>query len=253
MTTFQCGAFLEQLETPAQLSRSTVSCLIGLHHLHTLQARSDPRLDPVVPSDIFASLETLTLDGGVGQKWPSFLGASENGMKVTLANLHYLGGTTVDPDFISFLRIFQKLARKEGGCTFLLTDDYVTRLANALKSLRLGSLAIITPTPFSLLTISARHLKLKTLGVHFNTTNIGHVLDRLFKQPRYEMMCSLLRCPVHYLAVADTQIPTRDPGTTFLGYSTACRGSVAAAGNWSKPRNTFGRCVASDRRSRLIL
>jgi len=187
----------------------------------------------------------LILDGGVGHRWLSFLEAAqkngsadgdprtlENGMRATLTNLRCLGGTTVDPDFISSLCIFQKLTHvfvdgsvsMEGGCTFLLTDDDVTRLANALpdmKSLRLGSPCSANrchTTPFSLLTPSTRCLELKILEVHFNTTNIGHVLDWLFKEPRYETTCSLPRCPLHYLTVADTPIPTREVGNvpTYL-------------------------------------
>jgi len=207
VTTLQCVACLKQLETESgQLSKPTVSRLIGLPHLHTLRAGSDPPFDPVVPSDIFPSLEALTPDGGVGHKWLSFLGATqkncstdgdlrtpENGTRATGTDLHCLDGTTVDPDFVSSPCIVQKLTHmsvdsscsEEGGCT---TDDDVTRLANTLpdiKSLRLGSPCSVNryhTTPFSLLTLSTRCLKLKALEVHFNTTNIGRGLDWLFKE-----------------------------------------------------------------------
>ena len=147
-------------------------------------------------------------------------------MRATLTDLRCLGGTTIDLDFISSLCIFQKLTHvfvdsscsKEGGCTFLLTDDDVTRLANALpdiKNLRLGSPCSSNPchtTPFSL-TLSTRCLGQKTLEVHFNSTNIKRVL---FKEPQYENMRLLQRRPLHYLTVADTPIPTRDVDTVAI-------------------------------------
>jgi len=80
-------------------------------------------------------------------------------MRATLTN--YLGGTTVDPDLISYLCIFQKLSHvfvdsfcsKEGGCTFLFTGDDVTRLANALPDIKASDPAlpvrptVVTPPP----------------------------------------------------------------------------------------------------------
>ena len=230
-TILQCGAFLENLEASVRLSEAAVSHLIGLRHLRTLRIGSDPPSVPAVPSsDILPSLESLTLDHGVGHKWLSFLGAAqensptETGIRATLTNLSCLGGITVDPVFISSLCLFPKLTHvlvngacsKEGGCTFLLTDEDVANLADALpeiKRLELGSPCSANrchTTALSLFTLSTHCLQLKTLEIHFNTTGIGHVLDRLFKEPQYGRMRSLPRCPLRYLTVGDTQISTRD-------------------------------------------
>ena len=233
----QCGVFLERLETSAQLSRAAALHLLGLRHLRTLRIGSDPPSDTVIPSyPIFPSLETLVLDNGVGHKWLFFLVAaqdnstdgesriSEAGMITALTKLCCQGGITVDPTFISSLCIFRRLTHvfvesscsRGGGCTFLLTDDDVTKLADALpniKSLRLGSPCIANrcqTTVFSLFTLSTRCLKLRSLEIHFNTTNIGYVLGQLFKAPQYQAMRSLPRCPLRYLAVANTPISSRD-------------------------------------------
>jgi hypothetical protein len=245
-TILQCRAPLERLETSAQLSEAAVSHLIQLPHLRTLRIRSDPPSGPIVPSSILPSLETLILDDGVGHKWLSFFGAAqedssmdgeprtpEAGMRATFTSLYFLGETTVDPGFVSSLCTFRKLTHvfvdgfcsKEGGCTFLLTDDDVTKLADALpdiKSLRLGSPCSANrchTTALSLFILSTRCLQLKTLEIHFNTTRISHVLDRLFKEPQYETMRSLPRCPLRYLNVADTPISTRDVGSVAIYFS----------------------------------
>ena len=246
-TILQCGVFLERLETSARLSKAAISHLVGLRHLRTLRIRSDPPPDLVVHcSDIFPSLETLILDGAVGHKWLSFFGAavqenrstdaesrtSEVRMSATLAKLYCLGGITIDPAFVSSLCIFRKLTHvfvdgscsEEGGCTFLLADDSITKLANALpdlKSLRLGSPCSANrcrTTALSLFTLSTHCLQLHTLEIHFDTTNITRVLDRLFNEPRYITMRSLPRCPLKYLAVADTPISISDVKTiaTYL-------------------------------------
>ena len=238
ITILQCGVFLERLETSAQLSKAAISHLLGLRNLRTLRIRSDLPSDIAIPSfTIFPLLETLVLDNGVGRKWLFFLvaaqdkntidggsGTSEAGMTTSLTKLCCQGRITVDSTFVSSLCIFRRLTHifvesscsMEGGCTFLLTDEDVTKLADALpniKSLRLGSPCIANrcqTTPFSLLTLSTRCLKLRSLEIHFNTTNIGHVLGQLFKAPQYQTMRSLPRCPLRYLAVANTPISSRD-------------------------------------------
>ena len=247
VTILQCGAFLEGLQTSAQLSEAAVSHLVGLRHLRTLRIGSDPPAGPLLPSsDVFPSLKILILDGAVGHKWLPFLGAAQGncstdgdsrttevGMRGSLTNLYCLGGTPVDPAFISSLCIFRKLTHvfvdgsctKGGGCTFLLTDGDLTKLANALpdiKSLRLGSPCSANrcrTTALSLLALSTHCLKLETLEVHFDTTKIARVLDRLFKEPQYERMRSLQRCPLQYLAVADTPISTDDVNTVAIHLS----------------------------------
>ena len=244
VTILQCGAFLERLETSVRLSEAAVSHLVGLRHLRTLRIGSDPPSGPAVPSSsIFPSLESLVLDNGVGHKWLSFLrvaleGSSVDGdletpdvgMRATLTKLHCLGGITVDSGFVSLLCIFRKLTHvfadgscsKEDGCTFLLTDSDITKLADALpdiKSLRLGSPCSANSchtTAFSLLTLSTHCLKLKNLEIHFNTTKIGRYLARLFKEPQHETMRSLPRCPLNYLAVADAPISSRDIERTAI-------------------------------------
>jgi len=212
VTILQCSVFLERLETSAHLSTAATSHLLGLHHLRYLRIRSEPPSDLIPSNNIFPSLETLILNNGVGHKWLSFLGAaqgnsstdgelgtSEAGMRATLMKLCCLGGTTVvDPAFISSLCVFRKLTHvfvdgscsREGGCTFLLTDDDVVKLADALadiKCLRLSSPCSANrchTTVFSLFTLSTRCLKSISLEIHFNTTDISHVLDRFFKEPR---------------------------------------------------------------------
>jgi len=240
LTILQCGAFLERLETSAQLSEAAVSHLLGLRHLRTLRTRSDPPSHLGLPSsDIFPSLETLVLDNRVGRRWLFFLEAAQEsgstngdlrtpvaGMKATLTRLFCRGwgGITVDPAFVSSLCIFQKLTRvfvdsscsKKNGCTFLLTDDDVKKLAGALPSvtsLRLGvpcSANRCHTTALSLYTLSTHCPGLDYLEIHFNTTELSHVLDRLFKGPQYTTVRSHPRCPLRYLGVGDTPISSRD-------------------------------------------
>ena len=245
-TILQCGGFLERFETSVRLSKAATAHLLGLRRLRTLRIRSDPPSDVVIPSNIFPSLESLILDNGVGHEWISFLGAAQEssstdqelgalgaGMRVTLTRLCCQGGMTVDPAFISSVCIFRRLTHvfvdgscsKEGGCTFLLTDDDVTKLADALpdiRSLRLGSPCLANhchTTPFSLITLSTRCLKLQSLEIHFNTTNITHVLDRLFKQPQYQTIRLLPRCPLRYLTVGDTPLSSHDVPTVAIYFS----------------------------------
>lgn len=262
-TVLQCGVFLERLETSAQLSEAAASHLLGLRHLLTLRVGSDPPSSTVIPSyGIFSSLETLVLDGGVGYKWLSFLGAaqessttdgelgtSEVGMTATLTKLCCQDGITVDSGFISSLCIFRRLTHmfvdnscsREGRCTFLLTDDDVTKLADGLpdiKSLLLGSPCAANccqTTALSLFVLSTRCLKLRSLEIHFNTTNISHILDRLFKEPQYGTMRSLPRCPLRYLAVADTPISLRDVDAVtvyFSGMFHGLQGFLGRHRNW---------------------
>ena len=239
-TILQCGGFLERLETSVRLSEAAVSHLIRLHHLRTLRIGSDPPAHPAIPSSgIFPSLKTLILDNGVGYRWISFLGAAlgdgpadgEVGIRANLTRLYCLGGITVDPAFISLICTFRKLTHvfadgscsNEDACTFLLTDDDITRLANALpdiKSLRLGSPCSANrchTTALSLFILSTRCLELRSLEIHFNTRGIGYLLDGLFKNPQHTTMRSLPRCPLRYLGVANTQIST-DELETFVVY-----------------------------------
>jgi hypothetical protein len=242
VTILRCCAFLERLETSAQLSEAAVSHLVGLRYLRTLRMGSDPPPDLFISSDTFPSLETLILDNGVGHKWLSLLGAArENGSadgdsttsvgtRATLTGLYCLGGMTVDPTIISSLCTFQKLTHvfidgacsTGGGCTFLLTDDDLAKLANALpdiKSLRLGSPCPANrcrTTILSLFMLSTRCLRLKTLEIHFNTTGINHDFERLFEEPQNKTMRSLPRCPLRCLTVADTPIPGDDAGLVAI-------------------------------------
>ena len=246
-TILQCGTFLEELRTSARLSKASVSHLLGLRHLRTLRTGSDPPSElPVSPPGIFPSLETFVLDNGVGHKWLSFLGdaqgsgstdedlsTSEAGMRTALTRLFSLGGITIDSAFATPLCIFQRLTRvfvdgscsKEGGCTFYLTDDDITKLADALpdiRSLRLGapcSANSCHTTTFSLFTLSTRCLRLVSLEIHFNTMDVRHLLGQFFKEPRYERMRSLPRCPLRYLTVADTPISSRDLGSVAIYFS----------------------------------
>jgi len=93
---------------------------------------------------------TLFLGSGPGERYHgqrvgNVIGWNENNLNEVV--LH--GGTIVDSAFISSLCIFRRLTHvfvdgscsREGGCTFLLTDDDVTKLADTLpdiKNLRLG-------------------------------------------------------------------------------------------------------------------
>ena len=54
-----------------------------------------------------------------------------------------------------------------------------------------------------------RFLNLIFLKIHFDTTKIGHGLNR---EPQYQATRPLLRRPLHYLAIANASISLRDVG-----------------------------------------
>jgi len=141
-------------------------------------------------------------------------------MRTTLTKLCCMGGTIVDSAFISSSCIFCRLTHvfvdgscsREGGCTFLLTNDDVTKPCRCTPRHKTpptqSSLCrqSMPPTALSPFVLSTRCPKLKSLEIHFNTANIIHDLDRLYNEPQYQRMRSLLRCPLRYLAVVDAPI-----------------------------------------------
>ena len=145
---------------------------------------------------------------------------------------------------------------KENGRTFLLADDDVAKLAGALpniKRLRLGSPCSANrcrTSTHSLFVLSTRCPKLETMEIHFNTTKIGNDLDRLFKEPQYQTMRSLPRCPLHYLTVADAPISSHDMGIAVIHISGIFHGLQGFHGRpriGPKPHGKLGHCIITDR------
>lgn len=116
-----------------------------------------------------------------------------------------------------------------------------------LRSLRLGSPCWANrcrTTALSLFTLSTRCPKLRHLEIYFNTTRIGHDLDRLFKEPQYQTMRSLPRYPLRNLTVGNIPISSHDLEPTVVQLSGIFHGLQGFRGR--------GRWIEASRKARSL-
>jgi len=110
----------------------------------------------------------------------------------------------------------------EGQCTFKLNDDDVTKLVTALpqpESLLLGqpcSNNTCATIVACLLQISVRCIKLQSLQIRFNTTNIVDDFKNISGDPRFQDLRSLQRCSLPRLDVMRIPLTLDGPGIEIV-------------------------------------
>ena len=240
-TILRCGISLTELTSLVPLSDAAINHLIQLPHLHTWHIEGPPpNYSPSsLPRD-FPPLTELNLGGGAGRGWVYLFQHLEDGVSA-------LGGVTplskvkkslkwlniedtsllIDVSFISKIPKFQNLVRlnvrgheedREDQCTFGLSDECVTNLAMALP--RLEFLGLGPPCPKNtcattvacLLQISVHCVKLRTLEIHFNTTNIVDDLKNISKDLLFQELRSLPKCTLTKLFVDRMPLTLDEPG-----------------------------------------
>ena len=246
----RCGQSLTEVTSPAPLSDTAIAHLIQLPHLHTWFTGGPPPNVPPSSSPLtFPPLVHLTLWDSAACGWLSLFKRLEHDVPTTRGagplsrmkeslrtlNVKYLYDFTIDVSFISPVQIFYNLislnvgarCRDEDGndrCVFKLNDDSATKLAMALprlESLFLGhpcSENTCTTTVACLLQISAHCIKLRTLTIHFNTTNIVDDIQNISQDPRFQTLRSLPRCTLSRLGVYLTPLTLDEPGVETVAH-----------------------------------
>ena len=230
----RCGPSLTEFASPIPLSDAAVNHLLHLPHLRIWHVEGPPPNYSASSSPlVFPPLTEFTLGEGAGHGWLSLIGRLEgrasatrqgvtplSRMKGSLNSLDVqsLSGPMTDSSFASSVQMFRNLAYLnvadychdrdgEGQCTFKLNNDNVTKLAVSLprlESLQLGhpcSENTCSTTVVCLLPISVYCVKLQSLEIHFNTTNIVDDLKNISEDPRLQEWRSLPRCPLSCLDV----------------------------------------------------
>ena len=229
----RCGSSLTEFTSPIPLSDAAVNHLLQLPHLHIWHVEGPPPSysDLSLPP-IFPSLTELTLGEDAGCGWLSLIGrlearapamqgvASLSRMKESLNSLdiQQLSSPMTDVSLASPIRIFRNLVYlnvgdychdddDEGRCIFKLDNDDVTKLVMALSQLEYLQLGhpcfenTCATTVACLLPISVYCVKLESLGIHFNTTNIIEDLENISEDPKFKELRSLPRSPLSRLDV----------------------------------------------------
>jgi len=263
----RCGPSLTEIHSPIRLSDAAMNHLIQLPHLRTLRVEGPP---PSYSASslplVFPPLVDFKLCEGAAYGWLSLFKRLEHGGSVTQGmtplsgmkgSLKQLGvknrpGLIIDASFASPIQMFRNLATlnvdvycigqdSEGQCTFKLNDDNVTELAMALpqlESLLLGhpcSNNTCATTVACLLPISVHCIKLQSLQIHFNTTNIVDDIKNISGDPRFQDLHSLQRCSLPRLDVMKIPLTLDAPGIEIVrsgmvdifpsvGYFTWCGG-----------------------------
>ena len=219
-----CGPSLTEFISIVPLSETAVEHLIRLPHLHTCRIEGPPPSHPAshLPL-VFPPLAELALGKDTPGGWLSVLErlggcpAPLSKVKESLKSLK-LPSTTTDTSFVSLAQIFHNLVnlwidadcdgRGDGPrCIFKLNNDNVTELAVALPQLELLVLGrpcsnnTCTTTVACLLSISVHCVKLRTLVIHFNTTNIVNDLKGISGDPRFHELRSRPKCKLPLLHV----------------------------------------------------
>ena len=238
----QCGPSLTEFASPIPLSDAAVIHLIQLPHLHTLRIENPPPNYSASSLPLaFPPLTKLTLGENVVHKWLPLFERPEDGgsivqnapplsrVKASLKSLKVEGssGLVIDVFFTSPFRTLRNLVDlcvevgcpyEADKCAFKLDDDSITKLVMALPQLQglyLGSPCrknTCTTTVASLIPISVHCVKLRQLGIHFNTTNIIEDLVNISKDPRFQHIRSLPRCTLSRLFVGEIPLTLDGPG-----------------------------------------
>ena len=227
----RCGPAFTECDSPIPLSDAAMDHLIHLPHLHTWRINGPP---PTYPTSslplIFPPLRELILWEGAARGWLPLLRRLEDGAsteqcatplskaKKSLTVLYVV--SNLDPSSFSTIQCFRNLVDLTVGfqcpirddrveCIFKLNNDDVTKLAMALT--QLGSLVLGRPcsentcltTVACLPPFSIHCSKLKTLQIHFNTTNIVDDLRNILEDPQFQQLRSLSECPLTSLDVRE--------------------------------------------------
>jgi len=240
----RCGPSFTEFISMVPLSGAAVDHLMRLPHLSTCHIDGPP--PSYSPSDlplIFPPLTNLALRAGFVREWLPLLerlgscSMPPSKVKESLKSLKF-PSPVVDATSTSLIQTFCNLvdlnvdsscSRRtgEGPCIFKLNDDNVTKLVMALpqlESLLLGrpcSDNTCATTVACLLQISVHCVKLRTLGIHFNTTNIADDLWNISYDPRYQELHSRPRCKLSRLEVLRMPL-TLD----VLGFVTVAKGMI---------------------------
>ena len=236
----RCGSSLTDFISPIPLSDAALNHLIHLPHLRIWYLEGLPPNYHVSPLPLtFPPLTDLTLgEGAYG--WLSLFGRLEDcafatrgvtplfRVKESLETLNFpdLSGPITDFSFASPVQVFRNLRclnvndlcpeGDDGRCIFKLNNDDVTKLAMALSQLEYLHLGhpcfanTCATTVSCLLPISVYCVKLGSLGIHFNTTNIIEDLENISEDPRFQELRSLPRCSLSYLDVYLMPLPLDD-------------------------------------------
>ena len=240
----RCGPSLTEFTSPVPLSSAAVNHLIRLPHLHTWRVEGPPpRYSASSLPTVFPPLTKFTLGEWATRQWLSLFERMQRGVPATqgvtplfkakesLTSLRVEEldplGYTIDVSFIAAIKIFRNLVhldvaalcyrKGEGHCIFKLNNKNVSTLAMALP--RLESFLLGYPcfentcstTVACLLLISVHCLKLQKLEIHFNTTNIVNDLKDISRNPRFQELLPLPRCPLLHLKVSQTPLALDEP------------------------------------------
>ena len=228
------GPSFMQFSSPAPLSDAAMNHLIHLPRLHTWHTEHPP---PDYPGSslplVFPPLREFTLGEGAAPGWLSLfkrlgdcVSSTQDSTPLSRVresleslNVGDFPNPIIDVSFTSIIRAFRNLLRlnvmvncSDGQCVFGLNNDNVTELAVALP--RLDSLLLGYPcgentcatTVACLLPISVHCPGLRSLGIHFNTTNLIDDLKSISEDPRFQELRSLGKCTLSCLGVYDTPL-----------------------------------------------
>jgi len=249
----RCGSELNYLNPGVELSDQAVLHVIQLPHLHTLKLarESPPDITDTFPQDtiVLPSVHTLTLATSTAHAWLAFLNdlrwrhptaapttrpgqsQAQIGIHYTLKRLYCGCGDAPKRAIIKEAIAFRNVTTLEVGqfcpddmCSFDLTDDDVTAIAEALPQLhkiQLGHpcrMNTCQTTFRSLLTLSTNCVGLTQLTVHFKTTNIVEDVKSLLEtqDPVIQELCKGPKCRITSLPVFMTPLMVDKPNTDLV-------------------------------------
>lgn len=236
----RCGPSLTEFTSTVPLSDAAVNHLMQLPHLRTWHIRGPP---PSYSASslplIFPPLVEFEIWEDAIRGWPSLFQRLNDGTptmqcavplsktKESLKSLTIINplGITTDAYITSIIQIFRNLSTlnisnicREDPCVFRLNNEDITELAVALP--RLESLSLGYPcfrntcatTVACLLPLSVHCIELKTLQVHFNTTNIVNDLKNISEDFRLQKLHSPSKCSLLDLCVHRMPLTLDEPG-----------------------------------------
>jgi len=225
----RCGPSFRSFASLTPLSNAAISHLIHLPHFHTWHTtNSPPNYSTSSLPLVFPPLEKFVLLEDAARGWLSLfqrlgdLVSSTQGMSplsemrgsLESLNIGNFCDPIINPSFTSVIQTFRNLVYLTVGilcrgrqCIFKLNNDHVSELAIALprlKSLLLGypcGKNTCATTVACLLPISVHCVRLQSLKIHFNTTNIIDDLRNISEDPRFQELRSLRKCALSCLGV----------------------------------------------------
>ena len=233
----RCGPALTEFLSPVPLSEAAVNHLIQLPHLRTWRIGGPPPKPASASSLVLPPLTKLTLGEHAARGWLSLFKHLEHGIstahgpaplsrvKESLKSLDIekLRDPIIDAPFTSTIQLFRNLVSLnvrtnchngtgEDRCTFYLNNDDVAGLATTLPQINHLSLGrpcfknACATTVACLLLLSTHCIKLKSLEIHFNTTNIVGDFADMVVNSRLLEIDRLPRCKLSRLDVSRTPL-----------------------------------------------